>query len=263
MEEKSLFAFLKERQPAWAEEAEEMERVVYHDPPSALTRSRKWMETLIRWVMREEKIVDVYEKLVERIQKLYRGGWITESIYQKMEWLRLEGNKAAHRTGYGTVEESLKAHRLVYELAVWWTEVYGDPDFQAPSYRHPPVDKGVDAEAIEKVISRTLNEKFRGIEDILKQPRTETAATAEPKQDGGSDSGDSSFDLIDYLKEHGLEPIDKRPAGGSLWVVGGWELNKVLFPLKERKIYFRFSKKGGRATNRKPGWFLLVKASRI
>ncbi|MBA4493329.1 hypothetical protein ACFO25_06330 [Paenactinomyces guangxiensis] len=53
--------------------------------------------------------------------------------------------------------------------------------------------------------------------------------------------------------------IDKRKAGGALWVVGGWELNEILFPLKEHKIYFRFSKKGGRSTKKRPAWFLLGK----
>ena len=262
MKEQPLFAFLDRWQPAAAREAGDVERMVYHDPPSALIRSRKWLEGIVGWLLKEEGVVDVYENLAERTRALKREGIITEPIFDAMEQLRLEGNKAAHQSGYGTVEESLRAHRHLYQLAVWWTEVYGSADFQAPPYRHPPVNRGVDTAEIERVISRALNEKLDSMESILnrhREPATATAVqTAEPKTVTDS----SSFSLTRYLQEQGLEWIDKRAAGGTLWVMGGWELNKVLFPLEERKIYFRFTPKGGRATQRKPAWYLLNKASK-
>ena len=59
------------------------------------------------------------------------------------------------------------------------------------------------------------------------------------------------------MQSHDVEIIDKRSAGGSLWLVGGWELKEVLDPLKPRKIYFRYTAKGGRVTKRKPAWFLM------
>lgn len=269
MKEQPLFAFLDGWQPAAAREAEAVERMVYDDPPSALIRSRKWLEGIVDWLLKEEGVVDVYENLAERTRALKREGFITETIFDAMEMLRLEGNKAAHQNGYGTVEESLRAHRYLYQLAVWWMEVYGSADFQAPPYRHPPVDRGVDTAEIERVISQTLEEKLSSMEEwLIKRASKENAPSTTMVDDRGNleNEGelekDGPFDLIAYLKEHGLDPIDKRGAGGSLWVIGGWELNKILFPLKKYQIYFRFSKKGGRATGRRPGWFLLVKASK-
>lgn len=121
------------------------------------------------------------------------------------------------------------------------------------------MNRGVDTAEIERVIIRALDEKLNSMESVLnrhRQPATATAVqTAEPKTITDS----TSFSLTGYLREQGLEWIDKRKSGGTLWVVGGWELNKVLFPLKERKIYFRFTPKGGRATHRQPSWYLMNK----
>lgn len=67
-------------------------------------------------------------------------------------------------------------------------------------------------------------------------------------------------DLKSFFEEHGLEVIDKRPAGGALWVVGD---RSVLIPLlKEAKdlfaAYGKFSE-GSTATKNRPGWWTKCK----
>lgn len=62
--------------------------------------------------------------------------------------------------------------------------------------------------------------------------------------------------LVVFLKEKGIEVSDKRLKGGSLWVVGGKELDDTLKETK--KIYgalWLFNPKGGVATKFRPGWF--------
>jgi predicted peroxiredoxin len=63
------------------------------------------------------------------------------------------------------------------------------------------------------------------------------------------------FDVVGFLKEKGLEVVDKREAGGALWVVGGQELAPAMEQLKARGISFTFSQNGGRASKHRPAWF--------
>jgi hypothetical protein len=69
------------------------------------------------------------------------------------------------------------------------------------------------------------------------------------------------FDVVGFLKEKGLEVVDKREAGGALWVVGGQELAPVMEQLKAQGIAFTFSQNGGRASKHRPAWFSKSKGS--
>lgn len=64
-----------------------------------------------------------------------------------------------------------------------------------------------------------------------------------------------------FFKEKGLEVIDKRAAGGCLWVVG--EKDKLMPHIKEAGklfgAYGNYSAKGGRATKNRAGWFTMCK----
>lgn len=67
--------------------------------------------------------------------------------------------------------------------------------------------------------------------------------------------------LKDFFTEKGLEVIDKRSAGGCLWVIG--EKDKLMPHVKEAgKVfgaYGNYSSKGGRATKNRAGWFTMCK----
>lgn len=68
-----------------------------------------------------------------------------------------------------------------------------------------------------------------------------------------------SVEVGDYLSNQGLTVIDKRPNGGALWIVGGWELKEVLFSLKPQGIFFKYAKNGSQSTKRKSAWFMIGK----
>jgi DNA topoisomerase-3 len=57
-----------------------------------------------------------------------------------------------------------------------------------------------------------------------------------------------------YLRQAGLEVIDKRPTG-ALWVVDGDPPSPALAALRARGVRFSFAKQGGRSTGHRPAWF--------
>ena len=66
----------------------------------------------------------------------------------------------------------------------------------------------------------------------------------------------SDDDILAELKERGISCIDHRDAGGSLWVVGDHELDKVMEELKEKGYSFYFKQEGGKASRGQPAWFM-------
>ncbi|MGX5497608.1 sigma factor-like helix-turn-helix DNA-binding protein [Bacillus wiedmannii] len=319
MSNEFLFSFLQPKYKKLADVAEALEKQVYNDVPSALSKARLFAEKLAKYVMEMEDINVYYEmKHVEVIHKLYREGILNEEMHFRFEWIRKMGNKAVHEANFGSVEDALKAHKLTYDLAVWFMELYGDVNFKAPAYVSPKAvtEQAVNtddikqtvAETVEKSLEKTLEAKFREMQETLlkltqeqqkekevvqvvteqkeqepvieedipvkeeeKEPVIEEKVpvkeevqepaqkekTLEKVETTATEILEEDFDLISYLQSHDVEIIDKRSAGGSLWLVGGWELKEVLDPLKPRKIYFRYTAKGGRVTKRKPAWFLM------
>lgn len=319
MSNEFLFSFLQPKYKKLADVAEALEKQVYNDVPSALSKARLFAEKLAKYVMEMEDINVYYEmKHVEVIHKLYREGILNEEMHFRFEWIRKMGNKAVHEANFGSVEDALKAHKLTYDLAVWFMELYGDINFKAPAYVSPKAvtEQAVNtddikqtvAETVEKSLEKTLEAKFREMQETLlkltqeqqkekevvqvvteqkeqepvieedipvkeeeKEPVIEEKVpvkeevqepaqkekTLEKAETTATEILEEDFDLISYLQSHDVEIIDKRSAGGSLWLVGGWELKEVLDPLKPRKIYFRYTAKGGRVTKRKPAWFLM------
>ena len=69
------------------------------------------------------------------------------------------------------------------------------------------------------------------------------------------DKKPEDIDFIDFLRSTGVSYIDKRANGGSLWIVGGKELLKVVGRAKDFGYTFHFKEEGGRATGHQPGWW--------
>lgn len=65
-----------------------------------------------------------------------------------------------------------------------------------------------------------------------------------------------NFDLRLHLQNKGLDVIDKRATGGSLWVLGGKELSSFFNDLRIKGYHFKFTKNGSRSTKRKPAWYI-------
>ncbi|MEX2159914.1 MAG: DUF3320 domain-containing protein [Dehalococcoidia bacterium] len=65
----------------------------------------------------------------------------------------------------------------------------------------------------------------------------------------------STRQAIEYARQHGLEVIDRRPVGGTLWVIGGSDHKAALAPLG-----FSFTPKGGKVSGHKPSWYFAKKS---
>ena len=73
-------------------------------------------------------------------------------------------------------------------------------------------------------------------------------------------NGEGGKDLKGFLESKGLEVIDKRAAGGCLWVVG--DKAKIASVITEAgKLYGAYGNYsgGGKATKNRPGWFTKCK----
>lgn len=267
MANRGLFSFLERISPDLYTLANQIEEQLYDQPDTTLMKARLFCEQLLKLVFQKENIQEIYPyKHVERIQKLYREQLIEKDLYMKLEWLRKKGNQAAHEIHTTKIEDVLQAHRFLYDLAVWYMQVYVQYDFEPPTYDLPrPTAKMKEKETMEAFIEPYMNktlekidhmwkEIHRELETINKERKRLSERTEEVKEDPKK-----PFPLLNYLRQKNLTYIDNRPKNGALWVLGDWSIRELLLPLKEYKIYFRYTNKGGRATKGKPAWFLLNK----
>ncbi|RLQ93627.1 DUF4145 domain-containing protein [Falsibacillus albus] len=275
MRGKSLFEFIEVVSKDLLALAEDLESMLFSQPQSVMIQARLYTENLIKLVSKDEGIEDVYPlKHSERIHKLYRQNAIEEDIYIKLEWVRKMGNKAAHDLTPPSLEDGMKAHRYLFDISVWYMQVYVNYDFEAPVYKLRAPEKSENPSLSEEQISELMKPFFeKGMQqidkmrdeiqqqlDAIKEEKERLAFREDQVTEGEAGEEKESFFLFQYLNQEGLEYIDKRDKKGALWVVGDWSLKEKLFALKEHKLYFRFSKNGARSTNQEPAWFLMNKS---
>lgn len=61
--------------------------------------------------------------------------------------------------------------------------------------------------------------------------------------------------VVDFLESRNIRIADCRPKGGSLWAIGGGELDTVMNELAENGAQFTYKLEGGKATGFKAGWW--------
>ncbi|MEI4828328.1 hypothetical protein WAX78_02490 [Bacillus sp. FJAT-53711] len=329
MQEKYVLSFLQPQFPKLADIAYSIEKCVYNDPHGAIVKACLFGEAVAKEIWDKENLESVYEvEHVERIYKLFREGIIDEQFRDYFSFIHKISNKITHNVYYGSIVESMQIFRVVFKIAVWFMELYGDISFQAPGYCNPEmpqktseinndeltelVSKTVE-ETIGKSIQTTIQEVFaqmmqqqeiinvavkkqeetliaicneEKIEETLiaicneeKIEETPTVISNEEKieetpivisneekieetpivisnEEKIEQVPDTTFDLVAYLQKYNVDVIDRREFGSTLWALGDWELNEILFPLKEKNIFFRFVARGNRMTKNKPAWFL-------
>lgn len=307
----SLFTFLQEVNERLYALALQAEADVWSNPRATLTQGRLFSEEMATTVSKMEKVEPVfYIKSNERIQLLARKDIISEELKDSFEWLRRNGNMAAHDAKPVPPDLALTAHRHLFTLALWYVESYGSLDIELPTYSMPtmPINQEHEqsepkldvSEQLEQLLSAqleakilpTLTEQFKHLHETITQVAGMNAAVAQPvtashhaptvshadsmapvsvsesgpereltqstaQQTTGATAG--ALEVGDYLAEQGMPIIDKRPNGGALWIVGGWELKDALFALKPHGIHFKFAKNGSQSTKRKPAWFMMGK----
>ena len=58
------------------------------------------------------------------------------------------------------------------------------------------------------------------------------------------------------LTAKGVQTVDRRTKGGSLWAIGGEELTDLMDEFADHGATFTYKANGGRATNFKAAWWL-------
>lgn len=132
------FEFLHNRWEILSNLGEMAERNLFIDPNTSLIKLRMFGETMTKFICALEEMDETKELTqVERLSQLKRDDLITDEIEDYLHTLRKIGNKAVHESGYGSTREAQALSHLAFRLSVWFMQVYGDWDFQAPEYIEP------------------------------------------------------------------------------------------------------------------------------
>lgn len=77
-------------------------------------------------------------------------------------------------------------------------------------------------------------------------------------RDNEDETEESSEDILEIIKKSGFEYVDKRPKGGSLWIVAEESEGAPLVEkCKKLGVSFSFAPNGGRASKHRPAWYSL------
>lgn len=133
--------------------------------------------------------------------------------------------------------------RFIGEMDPNLYEWEGKP-FQPPKFKMPTVS----ASHVEK----------RVIASVKPTAQPATTVTDYPKPGSVSTVGSvgTSENLTGFLKNKGLEVVDKREKGGALWVIGDKGIDPIL--KETRKLFgalWTYSERGGGATQHRSAWF--------
>ncbi|MFD0960583.1 sigma factor-like helix-turn-helix DNA-binding protein [Paenibacillus chungangensis] len=271
-------AFLRAVDPELTALAEQAEQTLWTSPRATLIQGRLFGEQAAISVAAHERLTFDYSmKQIDRVHMLHRRGCFDDDLRSSFEWLRMNGNAAAHDAREIHIDLSLTAHRHIHAISAWYAETYGPLDLEVPKYEMPvrvdrenmnPIATEDLGQKLEKVLQEQLSEKvlpsidekFREMQVLFKQLTGQMDEWANGKPESkmiGSES--TQTEIADYLKDRSLDIVDKRGNGGALWIIGGWELKDQLFALKPSGFYFRYARNGSQSTKRKPAWFLTGK----
>ncbi|MFD0672240.1 DNA phosphorothioation-dependent restriction protein DptF [Cohnella sp. GCM10027633] len=132
--------FIGELSPKGANHAQGMEQILFQEPGAALVKARNFLEEIIKEIFKIEELKDqeqLYKSLFDRIGYLSSNGYLTPPVQFAMHSLRTLGNKGAHEA-VSDLEGPIKAHKLMYELAKWFYEIYStSSQNEIPDYHFP------------------------------------------------------------------------------------------------------------------------------
>ncbi|WP_421377976.1 DNA phosphorothioation-dependent restriction protein DptF [Bacillus salacetis] len=133
-----FLSFLEDINPVAAKNAKKMEELLYEDPGSSIVKARLFAEAILNEVFKLENIDAPYvSTLFEKISYLTREGYIKRQVQQSFDTIRLSGNKAAHDGNFSDISEAFKLHKEMYNVGVWFYEVYSSQELKIPVYDTP------------------------------------------------------------------------------------------------------------------------------
>ncbi|MCT8137889.1 type I restriction-modification system endonuclease [Anaerobacillus sp. CMMVII] len=247
----SNFSFFKGKWDVLANLGEAAERNVYQDPHTTIMKLRLFGETLTKFILALENIKETYDtRQVDRENTLRREGILESELVELFETIRRKGNRASHEADYGSTEEAKLLLRLAYRLSVWFMEVYGAWDFEAPEYIEPQEQSIVNVEKLlqeydeKKKLEEELAEARKQAEQendnekkerrkkskkfIQRQQLTEAETRTIIDEKLRSAGWDVDTEILNYHK-YGTLPEKKRNLAIAEWKVQGGRVDYALF----------------------------------
>ncbi|MCJ8013391.1 type I restriction-modification system endonuclease [Paenibacillus sp. KQZ6P-2] len=196
------FKFLQNHWEILSNLGEMAERNVLIDPNTSLIKLRMFGETLTKYICAMEEMDETKElSQVDRLSQLKREDLIADDIVDYFHTLRKIGNKAAHEPGYGSTREAQALTLLAFRLSVWFMQVYGDWNFQAPEYIEPAEqqDTASNEEQLDQ-LAKAYEEKMAKLQQelaALRQQQTNVTQEDKKKRHTKSKQAGSAFTLTE------------------------------------------------------------------
>lgn len=197
-----------------------------------------------------KKVIDLRETSLEKV----KPGWQPPQAKSGSTQVPTQANSISQATLPKTQE--LNPSRTLVQKPK--QEFFAGDHVRHPTYGFGRVVRGTiafqDGKLVEvdfggQIGRKTLDVALAQLEknQAGSQPRLDVSRQAYPS--------DEPFNLLAFLREKRLEMVDKRPVGGALWVVGGFDLHPMMRELAAKGIRFTFSAKGGQTTGQRPAWY--------
>lgn len=165
------FMFLEEKWSILSKVGETAERNVFQDANTTISKLRTFAETIAKYIVALENMNEEYgTHQIDRLNTLYYNQILPKEICDLFNQIRIDGNKATHDPSYGDSIKAKSLLRMAFRIAVWFMEVYGDWNFQAPTYQEPKPEK-LTSEKELKQITNDYEQKLAHLEEELKRIR--------------------------------------------------------------------------------------------
>lgn len=169
MKKTSAFHFIGDFSSQLEEATLRVEALLWEQPQVALTQARLFGELFVTMILEQENMNEgLALTQVQKIRKLYSHDIISDDIYKKLEFIRKNGNIAAHQVIEMDQAVAKEAHRAIFDLGVWYAEVYVSHTFIAPAYELPSVEKQ-DFDTMKQWMDDYIKETQQQIKEIEEQ----------------------------------------------------------------------------------------------
>jgi type I restriction enzyme R subunit len=195
------FEFLHNRWEILSNLGEMAERNLFADPNTSLIKLRMFGETLTKFICAIEEMDETKELTqVDRLSQLKRDDLISDEIVDMLHTLRKIGNKANHEAGYGSTREAQTLTHLAFRIGVWFMQVYGDWDFNAPEFMEPTQQDNVANQEELDQLAKSYEDNMVQLQQelvALRQQQTTVTNEVKKKRHTKSKQAGSAFTLTE------------------------------------------------------------------
>jgi type I restriction enzyme R subunit len=232
----SNFTFLETHWTDLARLGDLSEKYVYSDPNTSIIKQGMLSEVMVKYMLAYDGIEEPeYDNThASRIRLLKKNDLLPRQIDDTLYILRKARNDAAHNATEEP-ERALHNLKLLYELCVWYMQIYGDYSYKPKEYV-PPIHMVVDLADLEKEnaeLEARNKELLIELENIQKNGKADSNRRAFAYKKAGSVnlSEEQTREIVDeQLRRVGWEANTKeirysrgsRPTKGKNLAIAEW-----------------------------------------